>query len=112
MMCTKKEALAILSEVYQQCSPLIPITDAFLYGSYARGDFSSASDVDIMLVSPLSPDQLHSHRWEFAHISSEVSMDHDVTVSLTVRSKEQFNPKNNPFHNNVVKDGIRYSTVM
>ena len=112
MMCSKKEALAILSEVYQQCSPIIPITDAFLYGSYARGDYSSASDVDIMLVSSLSPEQLHLHRWDFAHISSEISMDHDITVSLTVRSKDQFNPKKNPFHSNVIKDGIRYADVV
>lgn len=65
-----------------------------------------------MLVTPLAPDQLHSHRWEFAHISSEISMNHDVTVSLTVRSKDQFHPESNPFHSNVVKDGIRYSVEM
>lgn len=108
-MCNREEALTILSQVYEQCSPIVPISDAYLYGSYARGDYTCASDVDIMLISPLPPEQLHDHRWDFAHISSELSLDHDITVSLTVRSREQFNPQTVPYHRNVLREGIRYS---
>ncbi|MBI5538417.1 MAG: nucleotidyltransferase domain-containing protein [Bacteroidia bacterium] len=31
----------------------IPVKKAFLYGSYARGEATEYSDIDIMLVSPL-----------------------------------------------------------
>ena len=110
-MCNRNEAIQILSEVYGRCAAIIPVSDAYLYGSYARGDYRSTSDVDIMVVSPLSADEIHEHRWDFAHISSDVSIDHDVTVSLTVRAKDQFKPKLIPFHRNVIKDGIRYSTM-
>ena len=75
------------------------------------GDHRESSDVDIMVISPLSRDALHDHRWDFAHISSEISMDYDVTVSLTVRAEDQFKPQTIPYHGNVVKDGIRYSAI-
>ena len=106
-MCTQNEALKILQEVNDRCSDIIPIDDAYLYGSYARGDYRPYSDVDIMIVSPLSADALHGFRWDFARISSDVSIDHDVTVSLTVRSKEQFKPQSIPYHSNVMREGIR-----
>lgn len=64
--------------------------------------------MDIMVVSPLSSDQLHEFRKDIAHLSSELSMDHDVTVSLTVRSEAQFRPEQIPYYRNVLRDGIRY----
>lgn len=110
-MCNRDEAIQILQEIYSRCAAIIPISDAYLYGSYARGDYRFSSDVDIMIVSPLSAAELHDHRWDFSRISSDVSIDHDVTVSLTVRSKEQFRPQSIPYHNNVVKEGIRYTSA-
>ena len=107
-MCNKSEALQILESVYQGVTPLFPVSAAYLYGSYARGDHTPDSDVDIMVVSPLSPDQLRVHRKEIAHLSSELSMVHDVTVSLTVRSESQFRPQQIPYYRNVLRDGIRY----
>ena len=40
-MCTKEQALEILSEAYERCQKLYKgrVCDAYLYGSYARGDF-------------------------------------------------------------------------
>ena len=107
-MCSKPEALKILEDVYHGIVPLFPVTAAYLYGSYARGNYTPDSDVDIMVVSPLSPDQLHQYRKEIAHLSSELSLDHDVTVSLTVRSESQFRPQQVPYYHNVLLDGIRY----
>ena len=110
-MCNKPEALKILENVYHGISPLIPVTAAYLYGSYARGNYTPDSDVDIMVVSPLSLDQLHDYRKEIAHLSSELSMDYDVTVSLTVRSESQFRPQQVPYYKNILRDGIRYQGV-
>ena len=66
-MCDKREALAILNEVFNRCSEVIPVTDAYLYGSYARGDYDSESDVDIMRVRAARRCDLAQEAAEFPH---------------------------------------------
>lgn len=110
-MCDRREALDILGSVYDRCAPILPITDAYLYGSYARGDYDSESDVDIMLVSSLPKDEIWPLRRRVSQIANELSTDHDISVSVCVRSREQFQPKALPYYQNVVNDGIRYSPV-
>ena len=110
-MCDRKEAIDILKKVYDQCVEVLPIADAYLYGSYARGDFDSESDVDIMLISALSPDEIWPHRRRISRIANALSTDHGVSVSVCVRSREQFQPQSMPYYRNVMNDGIRYSTV-
>ena len=48
-MCTRNQAFEILKIVYHACDPILghSIHDAILYGSYARGDFTAESDIDI-----------------------------------------------------------------
>lgn len=100
-MC-QLEAVAILNEVYQRCHSvfLSGLKDAYLYGSYARGDFDNESDVDILLTVDLEP----------AAISSDLSLDHDVTVSITIKSFDHFHRYSSvlPFYKNVLTEGIRY----
>lgn len=110
-MCNKSEALGILSKIYDRCSQIMPISDAYLYGSYARGDYDNESDVDIMLISPLSQDRIWPIRRQISRIANDISTDQDVSVSVCVRSQEQFQPQSVPYYNNVVREGIRYSRV-
>lgn len=108
-MCDKNEALSILSEVYERCSPILPISDAYLYGSYARGDYRPYSDVDIMLVSSLPDREIKARNRQVSEIVGEMCIDHDVTISVSVRSKDQFRPQSLPYHRNIVTEGIRYN---
>lgn len=108
-MCDKGEAMAILNEVCESCAEVIPVADAYLYGSYARGDFDSESDVDILLLSALPADAIWPKRRQISRIANALSTDHDVTISVCVRSQEQFRPQSMPYYRNIVNDGIRYS---
>ncbi len=108
-MCDKNEALSILGEVYERCSPILPISDAYLYGSYARGDYRPYSDVDIMLISSLPDKEIRARNTQISEIVGDMCIDHDVTISVSVRSKEQFKPQSLPYHRNIVTEGIRYS---
>ena len=107
-MCDRREAMAILHEAYDKCSAVLPLSDAYLYGSYARGDYDSESDVDIILISPLPADAIWPKRRHVSRIANALSLDHDITVSLCLRSQEQFQPQALPYYRNVVNDGIRY----
>ena len=108
-MCDKNEALSILGEVYERCSPILPISDAYLYGSYARGDYRPYSDVDIMLISTLPEKEIRARNMLISSIVGDMCIDHDVTISVSVRSQDQFKPQSLPYHRNIVTEGIRYN---
>ena len=109
-MCTQSQALSILEEVYQQCSQRFPcaIQDAYLYGSYARGDYHAESDVDILLT--VSTDNIAPLRRIAASISSAISLERDVMVSVSLKPDAQFRQYSNlqPFYQAVMREGIRY----
>ena len=109
-MCTHSQALTILEEVYQQCSRRFPcrIEDAYLYGSYARGDYHAESDVDILLT--VDVEDIAPLRKVAAGVSSSLSLEHDVTVSVSLKQAAQFRRYSDsmPFYQNVLREGIRY----
>lgn len=111
-MCTKSQAVSILDEVYSACSSIFKedIKDAYLYGSYARGDYGKDSDVDILVTATLNRSELAKFRRALASLSSDLSLKHNVTVSLTVKPYEDFMLYSTtlPFYANVIKEGIRY----
>ena len=112
VMCDQDQAVQILGEVHRACSPVFGglLKDAYLYGSYARGDFHAESDIDIFLTVDLEQPELSKYRNALAEITSDLSLKHDVTVSVTVKSFKQFQRYANvlPFYKNVIKEGILY----
>lgn len=88
-MCTRNQAEEILHSVYAACSPIFGhIHDAYLYGSYARGDFTPESDIDILLTVDLEQSEIAKHRYDVAKVTSRLSLEHDITVSVTVKPLE------------------------
>lgn len=79
-----------------------------LFGSYARGDFKEDSDVDIMVLLDCPRGDLPKYRKLLSVVSSDASLDHDVTVSLMVNDRNTFYDKMDilPFYQNVQKDGV------
>lgn len=112
-MCNKNQALEILKAVYEQSASVYAdsICDTYLYGSYARGDFTDESDVDILLTVNEDNKFISGQRKKMAEISSDLSLKYDITVSITVKPKSQFTEYKNvlPFYKNVIREGIRYA---
>ena len=111
-MCTRNQAEEILHSVYDACRPIFGcIHDAYLYGSYARGDFTPESDVVILLTVDLEQAEIAKHRNDVAKVTSRLSLEHDITVSVTVKPLEQFQRYQTslPYYQNVVREGIRYA---
>ena len=112
-MCTQNEAVVILREVYEGCQKIFgDIKEAYLYGSYARGDYHEESDVDILLTVEQPQSTISKRRMDIARLSSELSLKHDITVSISVKPAEQFERFNTvlPFYQNVVREGIKYAS--
>lgn len=111
-MCNKNQAVEILGKVYDQCLNIFSnIKDAYLYGSYARGDYHSESDVDILLIVDLEQQEISKHRMAVASVSSRLSLEYGVTVSVTVKAASQFYKYRAilPFYKNVLSEGISYA---
>ncbi len=112
-MCTKIQAIDILHKVFECCRNVYgeALAEAYLYGSYARGDFHAESDIDILLVADLTQREISSYRNALAHITSDLSLEYDVTISVTVKPMEQFYrfSESLPYYKNVRMEGIRYA---
>ena len=113
-MCSGNQAFEILAAVYDSGNLIMDgkICDAFLYGSYARGEQNSESDIDILLTTDLAQEEISEKRRAIAALSSDLSLAYDVTVSIQIVPLIQFRRYANylPFYQNVLKEGIRYAS--
>ncbi len=112
-MCTQNQAIGILGEVYASCNHIFDnsVKDAYLYGSYARGDYHSESDIDILLTVDMNSNEIAKYRNAIASVTSDLSLKYDVTVSVTIKPLEQFLRFADvlPYYKNVIGEGIRYA---
>lgn len=113
-MCNRNQAILILGKVYSACNPIFgnAIKDAYLYGSYARGDYHEESDIDILLAVDLDQSAIAALRNSIGKITSKLSLQHDITVSVAVKPYAQFVQYANvlPYYKNVLQEGVRYAS--
>ena len=79
-----------------------------LYGSYARGDYNEHSDVDIMILTTLTDEEIEGVQTEIFDLAFDFQMDYDIDISVIIQNRERFNYWLGvlPFYNNVQKEGI------
>jgi predicted nucleotidyltransferase len=110
VMCTQNELNVVASEVVAATVALLQdkIYKIILYGSYARGDFTNESDVDIMIILNCNKEEVTKYRRDISRVSSRIGLKNDVEVSLLLRDRETFEYSENkvPFYTNIQKEGI------
>ena len=79
-----------------------------LYGSYARGDFTKESDVDIMIILDCSRDEVRQYRRQISRLASRIGLKNDIEVSLLLRDRQTFEQGLSvlPFYRNIVGEGV------
>lgn len=81
-----------------------------LYGSYARGDYNMNSDIDIMILTDLSDDEIIEYRSKIAHLTYDVECNNNFEISLSplLKNIDKFNYwlEALPFYMNIQKEGV------
>ena len=84
------------------------LTKVILYGSFARGDYTDNSDIDIMILTTLSDEEIEKVEDTIFNVAFEFQMEYFVDISVVIKNEEQFNYWLGalPFYDNVKKEGI------
>ena len=86
----------------------IRLKKIILYGSYARGDYNQQSDVDIMILTDLSFEEIEEYRDKISDIAYDIELSTGIILSPVIKNIEKYNSRINfvPFYKNVEKEGV------
>ena len=99
-----KEYAELIKEIYKSALKAV-----ILYGSYARGDYTEDSDVDILILVDMAEDEIGKSRERLSSLTYDFNEVHDLKIMPEVIGEKQFAywlPVY-PFYQNIEKDGVR-----
>ena len=87
------------------------LDSVIVYGSYARGDYSELSDIDVMLLVSLGDEDIKKISDRISDLAFDFMMKYGVDISPVITNIDHFNywVDNLPFYRNVRDEGVRLS---
>lgn len=64
--------------------------ESILFGSYARGDADSGSDIDVLILVQAAREAIAEKNWLVGEIAAEYLFDYNMVVSPIVENKDYF----------------------
>jgi predicted nucleotidyltransferase len=85
------------------------LQDIILYGSYARNENTSESDMDIMILVDEKQELLKKYEDSVEDIMVDLSLEYDIVLSLYTQSIQEYQKQISilPFLRNIQSEGIR-----
>lgn len=112
-MRNQQEVNRIVRQLCSNLKPLFPqgSMEAILFGSYARGDADTESDIDVMVLVDASRQDISKKAREISSIAADLLLSQGVMVSPIVENRRYFqdNVELLPFYQNIVSEGVRYN---
>ena len=100
----------ILLEFSQEIRQLFgdKLTKIILYGSYARGEQRENSDVDIMILADIEPEEVSYYADKAFDIAYEFELRFQIEINPNIQSIKVYEKWKTayPFFMNIEKDGI------
>ena len=84
------------------------LRQVIMYGSYARGDYDSESDIDIMILVDISDVDIKKYRHKLSDVTFDFNMENEMDIKPIAKNIEQYKKwvDNYPFYANVNKEGV------
>lgn len=101
----------MLAAVYREFEQVIgaALVETILYGSFARGDFDSESDIDIAVIIDRNRYELKSYQRKLLSFISELSLENDILISVNYIPYSEFEEykEDLPYYRNIDREGVR-----
>ena len=87
------------------------LDSVIVYGSYARGDYSELSDIDVMLLVSLGEEEIKEISDQISDLAFDFMMKYGVDISPVITNIDHFNywVDNLPYYRNIRDEGVRLS---
>ena len=98
----------IISKIKEVLRKIAPDAKTILYGSYARGEQTESSDIDLLVLLPDSYEGKEYVRKKFSisdHLY-DLSLDLGIDISPLVLVNKVFTARKTPFTVNINNEGI------
>ena len=109
-LCTKNELNSILQKLTQIYRSVYGenLVQVILYGSYARGDYHTDSDVDVVAIVHGDRKTLQHQLKKVWDSSCELELEYDTILSPTVIPYEEFKQYQTdlPYYRNISQEGV------
>lgn len=99
-----KQYVELLRKIYGE-----HLRTVILYGSYARGDYTEDSDIDIMVLLDLNDMDIKKYRHELSGMTYDFNLDYDLDIKPIAKNKDHFNQWVDvyPFYSNIEREGVK-----
>ncbi|MBQ8821970.1 MAG: nucleotidyltransferase domain-containing protein [Lachnospiraceae bacterium] len=108
-MCTDARLNGILKRMVAYYKAIYgeDIEDIFLYGSYARGDHTEGSDIDIVAIVHGEREILQDKLKKLWDASAEVGLENDIVISPAVIPYDEYVKYKStlPYYRNIAEEG-------
>ena len=109
-MCRKKELESIVDKLVKTYQSVYgdQIVKIVLYGSYARGDYDSESDVDMVALVPGDRRILQEQLKQVWDVSSDLELEFGMILSPTVIPYDEYERYADvlPYYKNIAEEGV------
>lgn len=108
-MCSKRQLNEISDDIIREYRKVYgdAIDKILLFGSYARGEEDSESDIDYVAIVRGDRVELQKQLKEIWDSSAEIGLENDIVVSPTVIPYDEFMRYKDvlPYYRNISKEG-------
>ena len=84
------------------------LSKLIVYGSYARGDYRENSDIDVMILTPLSKEEIEQVENHIFNLAFDLELESGIVINPVLENEVHYRYWLGalPFYNNVEKEGI------